>query len=93
MSEILDDRSQDMVDLFAKEVNKYNLRYYILRYFNIKIKITMHIFSILIIFCFLSIIFTVQNYYEKSQPFFFFFSASFLLFKTITKKVNMEKQS
>ncbi len=27
MSEILDERSQDMVDLFAKEVNKYNLRY------------------------------------------------------------------
>jgi hypothetical protein len=27
MSEILEERSQDMVDLFAKEVNKYNLRY------------------------------------------------------------------
>jgi hypothetical protein len=27
MSEILEEKSQDMVDLFAKEVNKYNLRY------------------------------------------------------------------
>ena len=26
MSEILEEKSQDMVDLFAKEVNKYNLR-------------------------------------------------------------------